>query len=253
MLPAGLNLPALREPYETALRLCLEHVFESYEVTGLLASGTVVRGGGDARSDLDIQVLHANDFRERVQLWFNGVPCEIFVNPAYRVPAYFDEDVEDRRPVAPHMFATGVIVYDPIGQISELVENAKAILAAPPGPPSDFSSVLMRYSTATEFEDVDDLAERDPGAAALHLGAAVRKLAECRVYLEPGWRPRAKDLMDRLQELDPACAELARRATSDIPFPDRLAAARELCVKVTGYPGFFEWSSPRETLTKPDA
>jgi len=248
MLPPDLNIPSLSEPFATALSACLEHVFAAYDVVGLLATGTIVRGTGDARSDLDIHVLHSGEFRERVQLWFNGVPCEIFVNPPDRIQAYFDEDVRDRRPIAPHMFATGVVAYDPLGVVAPLVESARAILENSPLGPSEFASVQLRYSAATEFEDVDDLAERDPAAAALLLGGAVRKLAECRVALAPGWLPRAKDLLNRLREIDHVSAELAVAASSDMPFNDRLEAARKLCRRITDHDGFFEWTSPRENI-----
>lgn len=248
MLPNDLNIPALRPPYDVALMSCLEHVFGTYDVIGLVATGTIVRGGGDARSDLDIHVLHSGSFRERVQLFFQGVPAEIFVNPPSRVAGYFAEDVADRRPVAPHMYATGVIVFDPTGVTSRIVEQAKLILSNPPGSPSDIALTMARYSVATEFEDVDDLADKDPASSALLLGGAVRKLAEFRVFTEPGWLPRAKDLMKRLREVDPESASLAALASSGLPFDQRLDAGRRLCVRVTGADGFFEWASPREEV-----
>ena len=248
MLPDNLNIPNLREPYSSAFSACLEQLFSSYDIVGLLVTGTVVRGGGDVRSDLDIHVLHSERFRERVQLRFNGVPCEIFVNPPDRVHGYFEEDRKDRRPISPHMYATGVNVFDPFGTVEGLIADAMKILADVPNAPSEASSTAMRYSAATEFEDVDDLAERDPAGAALLLGGAARKLAECRVALEPGWLPRAKDLLTRLQEVDPEAAALAEQAVSDAPFATRMAAARELCVKVSGHDGFFEWTSPRESI-----
>ncbi len=248
MVPTDLVIPQLSDPYASALRACLEDLFARYDVVGVIATGTVVRGGGDRRSDLDIHVFHSGAFRERLQLFFNGVPCEIFVNPPHRVPGYFKEDVQARRPISPHMIATGVVVYDPDGEAAKLGEQAKQILANPPATPGDFASTLARYSAATEFEDVDDLADRDPKAAAVLLGAVVRKLAECRVALEPGWLPRAKDLMTRLREIDPESANLAVAATADVPFRDRLEAARQLCLRVTGSDGFFEWASPREDV-----
>ena len=248
MLANDLNIPALRPPYDVALVSCLEHIFSTYDVIGLVATGTIVRGGGDARSDLDIHVLHGGSFRERVQLFFHGVPAEIFVNPPSRVAGYFAEDVAARRPVAPHMYATGVIVYDATGVTSQIVEEAKQILSNPPGSPSEVALTMARYSVATEFEDVDDLAEKDPAAAALLLGGAVRKLAEFRVSAEPGWLPRAKDLMNRLREVDLESASLAELASSNLPFAQRLDAGRRLCVRVTGVDGFFEWASPREEV-----
>ena len=248
MLPNDLQIPALSPPYDAALMSCLEHVFSTYEVIGIVATGTIVRGGGDSRSDLDIHVLHSGTFRERVQLFFNGVPAEIFVNPPARIAGYFAEDVEDRKPIAPHMFATGHVVFDPTGVTANLVEDAKQILANPPGAPSQETLTIAYYSAATEFEDVDDLSNRDPAAAAVLLGGVVRKLAEVRLQSEQGWLPRGKDLLLRLREVDPISGTLAEAAASNQPFPDRLEAARELCIRVTGADGFFEWTSRREEL-----
>ena len=251
MLPPGLVFPSLSDPYATAFRECMEHVFRTYQVVGVLATGTVIRGTGDARSDLDIHVLHLDSFRERVQLWFNGVPCEIFVNPPHRIPAYFTEDREDRRPVSQHMFSTGIIAFDPQGEIEKLVDIARSDLVNPPVAPSEFASTLLRYSVATEFEDVLDLAERDTQSASILLGAVVRRLCECRIAHSPGWAPRAKDLVNRLGEIDAGAAELAIESAADLPFEDRLAAARKLCLHVTQSEGFFEWTSPREVVESP--
>ena len=248
MLPDGLCIPALREPYATALGECLEFLFERYAIVGVVATGTIVRGGGDARSDLDIHVLHTGNFRERLQRIFNGVPCEIFVNHPSRVHGYFEEDKLDRRPVAPHMFATGVVIYDPTGVTATLVDEAQAILDEVPPEPDLSAAIALRYGLATEFEDVADLADTDPTAAAVLLGACVRRLAEGRLELQPGWKPRAKDLMRRLREVDPESARLAELAASNANFADRLAAGKELCRRVTGEEGFFEWASPRQEI-----
>jgi len=243
-----LNLPSLSEPYSSALASCIEGLFAHYDVVAIVATGTVVRGEGDARSDIDLHVLHAGAFRERVQTRYGGVPFEIFVNHPNRVRGYFEEDVKDRRPLAPHMFATGVIVFDSAGIAEELANEAKAILANRPSAPTDTECIALKYSAATEFEDVDDLADRDPAGADFLLGSAVRRLAECRVAIEPGWLPRAKDLLSRLRELDPESASLALESTGDNSFSERLDAARKLCRRVTGYEGFFEWKSPREEI-----
>ncbi len=71
---------ALAEPYALALQQALAFCHERTDPFGIVASGSIVRGTGDANSDLDIYVLHAHPWRQRVQRCFNGVPCEIFIN-----------------------------------------------------------------------------------------------------------------------------------------------------------------------------
>ncbi|HWD39464.1 MAG TPA: hypothetical protein VG944_11490 [Fimbriimonas sp.] len=86
---------------------------------------------------------------------------------------------------------------------------------------------------------------RDPEGALLLLGEAVVALAQYRVALEPGWLPRGKDLLARLREVDPEAARLVTDASQG-PVEKRIAAGRLLCLHVTGFPGFFEWTSPQE-------
>jgi len=244
---SDLLFPTLDEPYNGALRSCVEQIFRDYDVVAIIASGTIIRGTPDRRSDLDIHTLHRGRFRERVQAFHNGVPVELFVNPPDRIPSYFLEEAHDRRPMTAHMFATGVLIYDPTGVGVELIEEAKRTLQLLPEANLTKPQPAF-YGPATQFEDADDLAERDPEGAALILGNAVWELVRCRFLSEPDWLPRGKDTLARLRQIDPESAELAIRATLAGEFKDRLEAARKLCLRITGTDGFFEWRSPRETV-----
>ncbi|CAN5402500.1 hypothetical protein BH11ARM2_BH11ARM2_39220 [soil metagenome] len=107
--------PALPPPYDAALQACVLAALARYDVLTIVASGTVVRGVPDPRSDLDIHVVHRAPFRERLQERHQRVPCEVFVNPLERIQGYFEQGARARRPITAHMFATGVAVYDPEG------------------------------------------------------------------------------------------------------------------------------------------
>jgi hypothetical protein len=215
-----------------------------YEVLAIIACGTIIRGTPDPRSDLDLYVLHRNEFRQRLQLFFAGVPCEIFVNPPSRLPEYFAKERNARRPLTAHMLATGVVVFDPEAITESLVEEARVYLADPPELDKE-ALVRDRYFAASIFEDAEDLRARDVDAALLLLGQAVYDLVRCSLIAEAGWIPRHKDILSRLREIDPESARLAREAS--IGAADaRFTAARELCLRVTGASGFFEWSSAPE-------
>jgi len=242
-----LAYPRLGSPYDEALRSCVAAAFREYRVLAIVVSGTILRGTPDRRSDLDVHVLHRQPFRERVQAWHCGVPTEVFVNHPDRILRYFREEAEDRRPMTAHMFATGLVLFDTDQIAAKLVTEARAIIEKPPH--VTVAPDRGVYGAATMFEDADDLADRDPEAAALILGQAVFDLAQARVAAEPGWTPRAKDLLTRLREIDPICADLVVRAISQANFKPRLEAARELCVRVAGTDGFFEWRSPRDETT----
>ncbi len=214
MLSECTIFPELPGPYDVALRECVEAVFERYDVLAIVACGTVIRGTSDKRSDLDLHVLHRGNFRERVQLFFAGVPCEIFVNPPSKMKFYIEDQRKDRRPCSSHMFATGHIVYDPEGVAADVVERSRADLENEPPAPDEQSLVASRYGPATNFEDAEDLVERDPEAALLLLGSAVYGLVRCRLEAEPGWIPRQKDFLSELRKIDPESARLAETASS---------------------------------------
>jgi len=208
-----------------------------------LVTGTILRGCGDSRSDLDIHVIQAEAYRTRLQEFHLGVPCEIFVNPLHRIEGYFDEDLTDRRPMSQHMYVTGFAVFDPEGLLPALIERGRADLEKAP---SASPSLPARYSAATAFEDVCDLAERDTAAASVALGGVVAQLIECYFREQPMFVPRLKDGFSVLRQREPSLAELALLASSSVDFAERLEAARKLCIAVTGHEGFFEWASELE-------
>jgi hypothetical protein len=144
------------------------------------------------------------------------------------------------------MFATGHIAFDPTGFVLEFQCEAKDCLAHEPPAPTAEEIPRICYGPATELEDALDAFERDEPTGLFLLGGAVNSLVECRFQLEPGWLPRPKDRLKRLQVLDPLAARLAIEATVGGSAGLRVEAARELCRHVTGHEGFFEWESLRE-------
>jgi hypothetical protein len=246
MADAVLTIPDLPGVYGEALAECARAVLDRYDVVAILAAGTIIRGTSDPRSDLDIYVIHRGNFRQRLQEWHLGVPCEIFLDPPERITKLFESDTAGRMSPTAHMFASGKAIYDPENILPGLKAVAQEILLKPPGPASELNTIQTKYFAATLFEDALDLAERDPTNGAMLLGMAVWELMKCKVWIEPGWWPRAKDLPDRFRELDPEGARLAALATSLPSLEERLEAARRLCVHVTGGEGFFEWTSERE-------
>ena len=80
--------PSLRGRYDAALRHAVASIFDRFKVRASLATGTIIRGCGDPRSDLDIHVIQADSFRQRCQEFHSGVACEIFANPLHRIEGY---------------------------------------------------------------------------------------------------------------------------------------------------------------------
>ena len=245
---AACSWPPLAPRHAAALRDAVAFALAEVDAVGVVAAGTIVRGGAHAASDLDLYVIHEAPFRRRVQRWFGErVPTEIFVNPPAAVRSYFAAEHERGRPVTAHMLATGHVVLARHPVVEELRREAAAWLARP-SPPSASALLRARYDAATRFEDAVDVADEDPATAAMLLGCAVAAMLEtwCRARL--GTIPRGKDLLARVTALDPQLGAAAREAFGEGPLSARLAAAGRVAEHTVGAHGFFEWDSGAEPV-----
>lgn len=238
--------PSLAPRYSAALREAVAFVLAEVEPTGIVATGTIVRGIPHASSDLDLYVVHDVPVRRRVQRYFgDGVPAEIFINPPAAIRRYFASEHEEGRPITAHMLATGFVVLARGGELAALREEAGGWLARP-GMPSAAAVVRARYDAACRFEDALDVAAADPATATMLLGRAVVAMLEGWCHVRTGAIPRGKDLLAGVAALDPAIGERARAVFADGPFPARLAAALAVADATIGTRGFFEWDSGPE-------
>jgi predicted nucleotidyltransferase len=246
-LLAQCRWPALQEPYNTALHEATRYIVERWQLVGIIASGTIIRGNPSPSSDLDLFVLHRAPERQRVQRFFGGVPAEIFVNPPERVERYFEAEKRDGRPKIAHLLATGFVVYggDPV--VEELRARAVQALGSRPEPPPE-SLVRQRYAVATWLEDAEDVAEVDADLCAALLYKAVEGAVEYRFWDARQWQPRAKDTLSALESLDAGLAARVRAFYRSANPTDRLRLAHEIVRQTVGATGFFEWESPVEFL-----
>lgn len=240
--------PVVAPRYATALREAVAFALAEVDAIGIVAAGTIVRGTPHASSDLDVYVLHAKPFRRRVQRYFgDGVPAELFINPPAAVRAYFAEEHESGRPITAHMLASGHVILARGDELADLRREAEAWLARPSHPDAT-ALVRMRYDAATRFEDAIDMVDEDPAVSALLLTRAVIAMLELWCRARSGTIPRGKDLLATVGALDSALSTLARRVFSDVPFPERVAAAGAIADIVLETRGFFEWDSGPEPV-----
>jgi predicted nucleotidyltransferase len=234
--------PPLVAPYDWALREAVTFIVSRFEVIGIVASGTILRGDPGPASDLDIQVVQARPQRQRLQRFFNGVPAEIFVNPVHQVEQYLREEHEEGRPLTAHMLATGFVILQRSAVIEQLRQRARDLLAAGP-PKNELDRTRRRYFAATQLEDGRDLAEVDPAAANMLLGPAVHAMVHY-YFLNLGrFIPREKELLKKLAELHPELASLAQEFYESGSVARRLALAEAIADRTIGVHGFFEWDS----------
>ena len=119
------NFPNLSEPYDSALKEAVRYISGRFELLGIMVTGSIIRRMAHKNSDFDIFVIHNNNFRQRIQKFFKGIPAEIFVNPPVQIEKYYKSAFESGKPDTQHMFATGFIIFDKENLIRDLQEKGK--------------------------------------------------------------------------------------------------------------------------------
>lgn len=243
----GCTFPDLDERYDTALRQAVTCILGRFDVLGIVASGTIVRGTPRENSDLDLYVIQRPAWRQRVQRLFNGVPAEIFVNPAQQVPRYFEDERRAARPITAHMLATGSVIFDRDPVVGELIAQAREEIARTPDP-AESDLIFKRYMIATQAEDAADVATIDPQAASMLLGLAVHSALQYVFLSRNRWIPRDKDLLAEIRSIDPVLARAARAFYASADVPTRIPIAGRIVEHVIGTDRFFEWESEPEAV-----
>jgi hypothetical protein len=248
--------PDLPDKYDRALREAVEYILGRFEVVGIFAAGTIIEGKPDASSDLDLYVVHRQPFRQRIQKFFNGVPAEIFVNPPAVIERYFEEEGAYMRPVTAHMLATGFVVIELDPVVSELRARAEALLAQRPASSERITGGryqprrldAARYVPATLYEDAVDVAERDAATADMLVYWAVREMLNYCFVREGRQRPRHKELIEAVAQIDEETGALAWEFYAARRPAARLEIAGRIADRTIGVRGFFEWETDPEPV-----
>lgn len=239
---SALTWPPLVAPYDAALRAAVADVLATYDPLAIIAAGSVLRGQGGPTSDIDLYVLHAAPYRQRLQRRYAGVPFEIFINPPEQVRRYFAEEHAAARPVTAHILMTGFVVLDRDPILQALRTEAATWLHTPPAP-SDDALLWRRYLIADELDNARDVVETDPACAALILHSAVNRLVEYAFLARRQNLPRQKALLAAFSTLDPEAGATVRAFYAAADAGERLALATQVAAHLTGAVSFFEWDS----------
>jgi len=237
--------PDIQEPYLCTLKEIARYALSTYETTiGLIASGTIIRGNPDISSDFDIYVIHREEYRQRIQMFFNGIPAEIFVNPPTMIERYFKEEMASGRPVTAHMLGTGTVILqkDPI--VERLRERAIELLKTPPEIPEDLT--LPRYMIACLFEDAMDVSLKDETTALLIIYQAMEQMINHAFVKAGRYIPRRKNILNELRNINKELWELVDHFYRTESFRKKMRIAGSIADQVIGVRGFFEWKSNQD-------
>lgn len=236
----------LSEKYSRALAEAVAWISAEYTPLGIVAAGTIIRGNPDPNSDLDMYVI-TDKVRQRVQKFFNGVPCEIFCNEPARIRQYFAEEYASGFQVAAHMLGTGVVMAERDPVVAALREEARAWLQKE-RPSDPAAAQYKRYIAACLFEDYLDTNGRDPAVAALFLVKAVDAIIAWYFHDKRMFLPREKDKLELLRCTDATIGALVDRCLGEGTPQEKMPAALQLADATIGVRGFFEWESVREEV-----
>jgi hypothetical protein len=235
----------LNPRYKSALDRTVSYLLGRYDVIGIIATGTIVRGHGHPSSDLDVVVGHDATWRQRIQRLEGDVPIEVFVNPVPRLRAEFANDCASGRPIMIGMIATGVAVHDPTGAMATLQAEARDAWNAGPSHSTEQLTAL-RYGIATEFEDAVDIANEDAERAGELASSTLLRTLRYSFTANGDWVPREKALLVAVERQNPDLGARVRMALR-APMPERLHLIETIVGQILGVTGFFAWeSAPQE-------
>jgi predicted nucleotidyltransferase len=236
-------------PFDRAAEEVEAYVRATYAPIGIIIAGSIVRGEGGPRSDLDVCVVHDQPWRLREQRRFSGVPVELFVNPVAQVRRYFATEHSAGKPSTAHMWTTGEPVAPVAPVIRELIAEARDWLARPLELTPE-ALAAQRYGAVDVLDDARDVIAVDPVTASLLLAEAVRDIVGYAFWKRARFQPRRKDAVRALAAIDPEAAALVRRwaGCGSQAMPEALAAVEALARHVQGDDTFFDWISERDML-----
>lgn len=238
-------LPILAEPYQSGLRLAVEHVLAHYTPLGLIVGGSIIRGNPGPTSDFDIYVIHDQAFRQRLQMRFQGTPAEIFINSPAAVRRYFEEEWKAGRPITAHILTTGVVVLNRNAVVDQLIREAQEWLTKPPAL-SDAELLWKRYLIVDGLDNARDLIDSDSANAAYFLHDAVQAMLNYHFLAANQNLPRYKEIVATLEKAQPILGGLVRSFYGARDARQQLALAEQIAHFMIGPTEFFEWESAQE-------
>lgn len=211
---------------EAALPSALERIRATPGVYAALWCGSASRGEANDYSDLDVHALVRGDLRWRSNFTVEGVPVEVFHNPARKVQAMFAAGEGDTIT----MYAQGRVVL-PHPELEALVAEARALYAAGPAPRP--LSEQARFRLIDEVMDARALADRhDPLHVLVATSAAHGAVGG--LYVRRGWwEVKRERWLTDLRAREPGAALDLLTVLTSAASGERQRALEALAVRVT--------------------
>jgi predicted nucleotidyltransferase len=233
------------EHHKQALNEAIRWLEENYTTIGIIICGSIVRGNSSPSSDFDIYVIHEEKFRQRVQKYFNNVPCEIFINSIGQTKLSFLAEQNNNRPVTAHMISNGIILKgDNNESIKFILKEAKdfefksKILTAN-------DETFIKYAISNLFEDANDVVESDPMTCEYILVKVIDKIIDFWFLIKQIPLSRIKERMSLINRHDPEFYIQIDKAFQAQNTKEKLDAVTKIVENIIDEKGYFEWESER--------
>lgn len=195
-----------------AAQTCLASRF--YGASHIFVAGSIMRGDGNAFSDIDLVVIYpVLEHAWRESFFLDGFPIEAFVHDAETLAYFVEKDIESGAPVIVNMVAHGVIVGEALGPASAMQHEARAILARGPMPLAGIVYETMRYFLSDLADDLR--AERPTDEFAAIAAQLYPRLIDLMLLGRNQWTGKGKWGPRLLRGFDPELASHAVAAFRD--------------------------------------
>ena len=202
-----------KEIYKKAIEKFVENLKADKEIICVLVSGSYVHTKLDKHSDIDIHLIldESCDYRERGNVWIDGVEIEYFKNPPQQIRSYFKQETDS--PHAAHMFVNSIVVGKSHKIVEELIAEAKVIIEKKPNVIRDFEKELSKYHLDDLLKDLEDcVINKDE----FNFNFVKNKLIDESVYifcrLKRIRRTKEKRLFSQLENIDSIFTELIAKS-----------------------------------------
>ncbi|WP_235692660.1 hypothetical protein [Deinococcus aquaedulcis] len=226
---------------EAALPAVLARLQATPGAYAALWCGSAARGEANAHSDLDFHVLVDGDERWRGNWLVDGVPVEVFHNPARKVRAMFAAG--DAATIA--MYAEGRPVW-PHPDLDALMAEARALYAVGPAPRP--LSEQARFGLIDAVVDARALAETDDPMHVLMAGLCVHGLLPALFRARGWWEVKPQRWLTELEQREPSAARDLQAVLAGTNAEARQAALEALAMRVTGDLTYRESASARQLV-----
>lgn len=211
---------------EAALPHAIRCIQDTLGVLGIVWCGSASRGEATEGSDLDFHVLVTGDERWRSNFVLDGLPVEVFHNPARTIRAMFDEPSA----ATLKMFAEGKVVV-PHPELEALILEARERVKA--GPPVHAVTEFERFAVLECVMDTRAQVNA-PIHVALIMYFLVRHVIPLLYRSRGWWEVQEKHWLRDLETRAPDIAADLRSALTTQDAPTRQAAFEALALRLTG-------------------